>query len=79
MAGGIFGGLFAWPVSSSLGRQPSLTLGGILFLCGWLLISYSVQITESRAAFMTVLLTGRVLNGVASGWSSFYVPVRTLE
>ena len=78
LIGGAFGGLLAWPASIGLGRQPTLSVGGILFLCGWLMISYSPQITESRAAFLTILLAGRFITGIASGWVRFSGSVRKL-
>lgn len=77
VVGGMLGGLLAWPVSIALGRQTALIVGGIPSLCGWLLMSYSVQITGSRAEFITVILTARVLTGFGAGWASFYVSVST--
>ena len=66
LAGGTFGGLLPWLSSDGLGRQTSLTAGGIPALCGWLMISYTPQITGSRAAFLTVLFTGRFLTDIGS-------------
>ncbi len=65
----MFGGLFAWPLSDGLGRQTALTVSGIPFFCGWVMISYSIRITGSRAAFLTVILTGRFVVGLGAGWS----------
>ena len=75
LAGGSIGGPIAWLVSDGLGRQTALTTGGIPALCGWLMISYAPLITGSRAAFLTVLFTGRFLTGVGVGWAIFCVSV----
>ena len=49
--GGIFGGLFAWPVADSLGRQAALIIGGVPGLIGWLLISLSILFSSSLGFF----------------------------
>ena len=76
LAGGTLIGPLAWIISDGLGRQTALITGGIPALCGWLMISYAPQITGNRAAFLTVLLTGRFLTGLGSAWSLFCVSVR---
>ena len=73
--GGIFGGLFAWPVADSLGRQAALIIGGVPGLIGWLLISLSILFSSSLGFFLMVY-AGRVLTGFASGWSIYCVSVR---
>ena len=67
--GAIFGSLLTWPVSDNFGRQTALKVGGVPSLCGWLLLSNSVRITESFAGFQAALLTGRFLTGFGVGWS----------
>lgn len=73
--GGMFGGLFAFPISELLGRQATLMLGGVPFLTGWVLIANAIQITQNRAGFLGVLFTGRFLTGFATGWSVFSASV----
>ena len=72
--GAIFGGLFAWPIADSFGRQAALILGGVPALVGWLFIALSI-IFESRIGFYTFVYTGRVLTGFASGWGIYCVSV----
>ena len=71
----MFGGLLAWPISDFLGRKQALILGGIPFLSGWILIANSIQITQNRVGFMSVLFIGRILTGFATGWSVFSASV----
>ena len=73
--GAFVGSFLAWPAIDFFGRQKALKLGGIPALCGWLLISNSVRVTGSTAAFLTVLFLGRILTGVSLGWSIFVVSV----
>lgn len=71
----MIGGLVAWPVSDLLGRQAALMLSGVPFLTGWVFLANAVQVTGSRAGFLSLLLGGRFLTGVGTGWSVFSVSV----
>ena len=73
--GGMTGGLLAVPVADKLGRRIALIVGGIPSFCGWVLLAGSVWVTDSRAGFLTVLLTGRFLTGLSTGWSLLMVIV----
>ncbi len=73
--GAMFGGIVAWPVSDHFGRKAALIVGGMPFLCGWLLIANAVQITQSRAGFLAILFSGRLLAGFSTGWSIFCASV----
>lgn len=65
----------AWPISDHFGRQAALIVGGVPFLCGWIMIANAIQITQSKAGFLVLLFGGRVLAGFATGWSIFCVSV----
>lgn len=67
--------MIAWPVSDFLGRKPALMLGGVPAFTGWVMISFSWLITDSRGAFLGVILTGRLLTGISVGWFFFCVSV----
>ena len=71
----MFGGLVAWPISDHFGRQAALIVGGVPALGGWVLIANSVLVTQSRAGFLALLLSGRLLTGFAAGWSIFATSV----
>ena len=73
--GALVGSPLAWPAIDYFGCQKALKLGGIPALCGWLLISNSVHITENTTAFLIVLFLGRLLTGLSLGWSLFAVSV----
>ena len=71
----MFGSVLAWPVSDAFGRKPALMLGGVPAFTGWIMISVSWIITNSRGAFLGVILTGRLLTGISVGWLLFSVSV----
>jgi len=77
--GAVFGGLFAWPVTELLGRQPALMIGGLPAICGWLFITYARLLnnyfTGPTSSFVAFLLLGRLFIGFATGWSIFCVSV----
>ena len=76
--GAVFGGLFAWPVTELLGRQPALMIGGVPAICGWLFITYARLLNYSNGptdGFVAFLLLGRLFTGFATGWSIFCVSV----
>lgn len=77
--GAMFGGIVAWPVSDHFGRQTALVVGGIPFLCGWVLIANAPLITQSKPGFLVMLFTGRVLAGFSTGWSIFCTSVYIAE
>ena len=63
----IVGSLFAWPISEVLGRKSVLIIGGFPAFFGWILIVFSVYIVNNIQGFIAILLTGRLLTGVATG------------
>ena len=77
--GAMFGGLVAWPISDHFGRQAALMVGGVPFVCGWVLIANAVQVTQNAAGFLFLLLSGRLLTGFATGWSIFAASVRSVN
>ena len=75
----MFGGLIAWPISDMLGRQAALMLSGVPALTGWLMIALAHLADSNAQIFYGVLLTGRGLTGLSSGWSVFCVSVSTSQ
>ena len=65
----------AWPISDHFGRQAVLIVGGVPFLCGWVLLANAINITQSRAGFLALLFSGRLLAGFATGWSIYAASV----
>ena len=76
--GAIFGGLFAYPAAEILGRHPSLIIGGIPTISGWLMITYAWLFDTNHQGFLALLLLGRFFTGFAAGWSIFCVSVSSL-
>jgi len=81
--GAVFGGLFAWPVTELLGRQPALMIGGVPAITGWLFITYARFLLNYSSGpssgptdgFVAFLLLGRLFTGFATGWSIYCVSV----
>lgn len=76
--GAIFGGPIAWPLSEKFGRQAALMLSGLPSVIGWVLIA-NAHSCDTKVAFVVVLLIGRFLTGLATGWSIFGISVYISE
>ena len=76
--GAAFGAPCAWPISNILGRKPSLMLGGVTGLVGWLVVTYADLIPSSKD-IVTTLYIGRFITGLAGGWLIYSVSVSTFQ
>ena len=56
-----------------------LIIGGFPAFFGWILIVFSVYIVNNIQGFIAILLTGRLLTGVAAGMSAGGVAVRVVD
>ena len=78
-AGAVFGSLFSSPVVMVTGFVTGLIVMSSLSVAGWLLIAFSYFTYHggawSAVWFRTLLLLGRLLTGMGSGWSTGVVPV----
>ncbi len=73
----MFGGPIAWPLSERFGRQAALMLSGLPSVFGWVILA-NAHLFSSTEAFIAMLLLGRLLTGLAVGWSIFVISVSTL-
>jgi MFS family permease len=69
--GGLVGALSGGPVSSALGRVPTMRITSVFAIVG--------SILEAFAPHAAMLATGRVLTGVAAGASTVVVPLYISE
>ena len=64
-------------MADQTGRKASLVATGIPNFLGWMVIILSYY-SKSAREFQVLILTGRVLTGIASGWISTAVPVSAM-
>ena len=76
--GAIFGGLMSSPAMSALGIVESLVLGSSIYVVGWTLIGASFFVADP-STFRALILLGRTVTGIATGWSSSVVPVSSIK
>lgn len=72
--GALFGGAGAGWTADLLGRKPTLLLSAVPNLIGWLLLALANYCT-TPTLFKFLLLAGRFVTGVATGWSLLCAPV----
>ena len=75
LAGGIIGGPPAGWVADRWGRKISVSVNGILYAAGYAIIAIAKIRTLNHQTFKGLLMVGRFITGVASGWSFVSVPV----
>ena len=61
-----------------LGRKPSLLMVSLPYFFGYLMMVYPHLINHS-VLFKAMLMMGRLLTGVAIGWTSSVMPVSTAK
>lgn len=76
-----FGALICGPISDAIGRRPTIILLSILFFVGTLLVVFSPHagIGEFSPLGFGILVTGRIMLGLAVGGASTIVPVYLAE
>lgn len=76
-----FGALLFGPVSDKVGRRPTIIMLSVLFFVGTLLVVFSPHdgIGEFSPVGFAVLVTGRIMLGLAVGGASTIVPVYLAE
>jgi len=72
--GALIGSLIGGLMADQTGRKSSLVATGIPNFFGWMVIILSFY-SKSSQEFKVLILTGRFLTGIASGWISAAVPV----
>ena len=77
LVGGMIGGPPAGWVADKWGRKVSVAMSGIVFAAGYAIIALAkvpVQ-TVNPESFKGLLMVGRLVTGIASGWTFVSTPV----
>ena len=69
LIGGAIGGISSSLLISILGSVLSMVLGAVMFAVGWSMIGVS-WFLPSSTMFWGLMLTGRLITGLSSGWSN---------
>ena len=75
LVGGIIGGPPAGWVADKWGRKISVVVNGVLYAVGYTLIAFAKVPTLNPQAFKSLLMIGRLVTGIGSGWSFVSTPV----
>ena len=75
LVGGVIGGPPAGLVADKWGRKISVMVNGVLYATGYTLIAFAKVQTLSPLTFKAILMVGRFITGIGSGWSFVSTPV----
>ena len=76
--GALVGSPIGGMVADWMSRKRSLMLSGIPNFAGWILIVFA-HYSENPAVFKGLLLVGRFITGIATGWMTSPITVRNLS
>ena len=71
----MIGGLPAGWVADKWGRKVSVAVSGIVFAAGYAIIAFARVPTLNPQTFKSLLMVGRFVTGIASGWTFVSIPV----
>lgn len=80
--GAACGALFVMIIADKIGRKNALVFSNFAAIFGWMLIICASEYQNNDSKFvdyMTLLIIGRLLTGFSAGWSSFAVPVSSIN
>ena len=69
LIGSMIGGLPAGLVSDWWGRKVSVAVSGIVFAAGYAVIAFAKVPNINPQSFKGLLMLGRLITGIASGWT----------
>ena len=75
LIGGMTGGPPAGWVADKWGRKVSVAVSGIIFAVGYAVIALAKVPTFNPQTFKGLLMVGRFVTGIASGWTFVSTPV----
>ena len=77
LVGGMIGGPPAGWVADRWGRKMSVAMSGIVFAVGYAIIALAKvpALTHNSGSFKGLLMVGRFVTGIASGWTFVSTPV----
>ena len=75
LIGGMIGSLPAGWVADRWGRKVSVAVSGIVFAAGYAIIAFAKVPNVNSQSFKGLLMVGRLITGIASGWTFVSTPV----
>ena len=75
LIGGMIGSLPAGWVADKWGRKVSVAVSGIVFAAGYAVIAFAKVPNINPLGFKGLLMMGRLITGIASGWTFVSTPV----
>ena len=79
LVGGMIGGLPAGWVADRWGRKVSVAISGIVFAAGYAVMAFAKVPNINPQSFKGLLMVGRLITGVASGWTFVSTPVSYMQ